>query len=128
MKKLFLKDKNSFEIPEDVYLALWTSGYSKERIARDAKELLAGRLILEGGESRDEMRNMPCKYDFKKRRVWFKNKGKAISSSKHFLPGCSCCGEKVLSPDVSQTLYEKIQNGQFKKENISIPVLDGAYS
>jgi len=41
---------------------------------------------------------------------------------------CPSCGEKVLSPDVSQRLYEKIQNGQFKKENISIPVLDGAYS
>lgn len=41
---------------------------------------------------------------------------------------CPSCGEKVLSPDVSQRLYEKIQNGQFKKENISISVLDGAYS
>ena len=41
---------------------------------------------------------------------------------------CPSCGEKVLSPDVSQRLYEKIQNGQFKRESISVPVLDGVGS
>ncbi len=42
------KIKTVFEIPEDAYLALSASGYSKEKIARDAKELLAGRLFKIG--------------------------------------------------------------------------------
>jgi YgiT-type zinc finger domain-containing protein len=40
---------------------------------------------------------------------------------------CSVCGETVLSPEVSQNLFEKINNGQFIEENIKIPVLDGTY-
>jgi YgiT-type zinc finger domain-containing protein len=40
---------------------------------------------------------------------------------------CQACGEKVLSPDVSQDLYEKIKRGEFVKETVTIPVLDGTY-
>ena len=40
---------------------------------------------------------------------------------------CPSCGEKVLSPDVSKTLYLKIKNKEFIKEMINIPVLDGTY-
>ena len=40
---------------------------------------------------------------------------------------CPVCGEKVLSPEVSQDLFEKINNGQFIEETIKIPVLDGTY-
>ena len=39
------KIKTVLEIPEDAYLALSASGYSKEKIARDAKELLAGSYL-----------------------------------------------------------------------------------
>jgi YgiT-type zinc finger domain-containing protein len=40
---------------------------------------------------------------------------------------CPACGERVLSPDVSQDLYGKIERGQFVEETVSIPVLDGTY-
>jgi YgiT-type zinc finger domain-containing protein len=40
---------------------------------------------------------------------------------------CQACGEKVLSPDVSQDLFEKIKRGEFVEETVTIPVLDGTY-
>jgi len=40
---------------------------------------------------------------------------------------CMVCGERVLSPEVSQDLYGKIGRGEFVEETISIPVLDGTY-
>ncbi|MCK4466902.1 MAG: YgiT-type zinc finger protein [Desulfobacterales bacterium] len=40
---------------------------------------------------------------------------------------CSACGEEVLSPEVSQALFEKIKNRRFVEETIKIPVLDGTY-
>jgi len=40
---------------------------------------------------------------------------------------CSACGEKVLSPKVSEVLFDKINNGDFVEEVIKIPVLDGTY-
>lgn len=38
---------------------------------------------------------------------------------------CIVCGEKVLSPGVSENLFQKVKNGQFKEETVKIPVLDG---
>jgi hypothetical protein len=40
---------------------------------------------------------------------------------------CPSCGEKVLSPGVSQDLYEKIKHGEFAEETLRIPVLEGTY-
>jgi len=40
---------------------------------------------------------------------------------------CPACGERVLSPDVSQDLYGKIERGEFVEETVRIPVLDGTY-
>lgn len=40
---------------------------------------------------------------------------------------CSACGEKVLSPEVSQHLYNDIKNRKFTEETITVPVLDGTY-
>ena len=40
---------------------------------------------------------------------------------------CSACGEKILSPEVSQDLFEKIKNRKFVEQTIKIPVLDGTY-
>jgi len=40
---------------------------------------------------------------------------------------CPACGETVLSPEVSQDLYGKIERGQFVEETVSIQVLDGTY-
>ena len=38
----------TIEIPEDAYLALSSSGYSKGRISKEAKRLLAARLFQNG--------------------------------------------------------------------------------
>jgi YgiT-type zinc finger domain-containing protein len=40
---------------------------------------------------------------------------------------CPACGERVLSPEVSQDLYGKIERGEFVEETVNIPVLDGTY-
>jgi len=44
-----------------------------------------------------------------------------------FYEECSSCGEKVLSPDISEILFEKIYNKEFVEQTISVPVLDGTY-
>jgi len=38
---------------------------------------------------------------------------------------CLYCGEKVISPNVSQIVYDKIKNGEYTEEAINIPVLYG---
>ena len=40
---------------------------------------------------------------------------------------CPACGEKVISPKVSQDLFGKIKNKKFVEETFKIPVLDGTY-
>jgi len=38
---------------------------------------------------------------------------------------CPSCGERVLSPEVSKILYDKIKNKQYVEQTIKIPVLEG---
>jgi len=38
---------------------------------------------------------------------------------------CLSCGEKVISPEVSQILYHRIKNREYTEEAINIPVLYG---
>jgi len=40
---------------------------------------------------------------------------------------CPRCGEKVLSPEVSQMLYEKVKNKEYTEQAINVAVLDGTY-
>ncbi len=40
---------------------------------------------------------------------------------------CPSCGEKVLSPEISDILFIKIKNKEFVEQMVNIPVLDGAY-
>ncbi len=40
---------------------------------------------------------------------------------------CLSCGEKVLSPEVSELLFEKIKNNDFVEQTIDVPILDGTY-
>lgn len=40
---------------------------------------------------------------------------------------CPACGEKVLSPKVSQILFDRIKNREYVEEAVKIPVLDGTY-
>ena len=44
-----------------------------------------------------------------------------------FYEECPSCGEKVLSPEISEVLFEKIKNKEFIEQMVNIPVLDGAY-
>ncbi len=44
-----------------------------------------------------------------------------------FYEECLSCGEKVLSPEISQILFEKIKNKEFVEQMITVPVLDGTY-
>jgi len=44
-----------------------------------------------------------------------------------FYEECLSCGEKILSPEVSQILFEKIKNKEFVEQMISVPVLDVTY-
>jgi YgiT-type zinc finger domain-containing protein len=40
------------------------------------------------------------------------------------LEECSNCGERVLDPETSEIIYERIHSKRYKKEKIEIPVLD----
>jgi YgiT-type zinc finger domain-containing protein len=40
---------------------------------------------------------------------------------------CPSCGEKVLSPEISVTLFKKIKNKEFVEQMVNVPVLDGTY-
>lgn len=40
---------------------------------------------------------------------------------------CPVCGERVLSPNVGQQIYEKLKAREYKEETIQVPVLDGTY-
>lgn len=40
---------------------------------------------------------------------------------------CLSCGEKVLSPEVSQELFEKIKKREYVEEIVKLPVLDVKY-
>lgn len=39
---------------------------------------------------------------------------------------CPLCGERVVSPEVGQRLYDKIKKGDYREEQLTIPVLNGA--
>ena len=40
---------------------------------------------------------------------------------------CPACGERVLSPEVAQDLFDRIRNKEFIEETFTIPVLEGTY-
>ena len=40
---------------------------------------------------------------------------------------CPAWGEKVLTPDISQDLFEKIKKGEFVEQTLKVPILDGTY-
>jgi len=61
----------------------------------------------------------------KKGEIDLRVKGKLYLVRDVFYEECPSCGEKVLSPEVTEKLYEKIKNRQFREESISIPVLNG---
>jgi len=40
---------------------------------------------------------------------------------------CPGCGERVLAPEISQYIFEKIQAKEYEEETIRVPVLNGTY-
>lgn len=40
---------------------------------------------------------------------------------------CSRCGERVLDPQVSRDLFDKIKKKKFVEMTITVPILDGTY-
>ncbi len=40
---------------------------------------------------------------------------------------CPFCGEKVLSAEISEVLFQKINNQEFVEQTIRVPVLDETY-
>ena len=53
--------------------------------------------------------------------------GKLYLVENVFYEECPFCGEKVLSAEVSELLFQKINNQEFVEQTIRVPVLDGAY-
>lgn len=44
-----------------------------------------------------------------------------------FYEECPSCGEKILSPEISEILFQKIKNKEFVEQMINVPVLEGTY-
>ena len=63
----------------------------------------------------------------KKGEIDLRIRGKFYLVRNVFYEECSSCGEKVLSPEISEILFEKIDNKEFVEQTISVPVLDGTY-
>jgi YgiT-type zinc finger domain-containing protein len=63
----------------------------------------------------------------KKGEVDLRIEGKLYLVRNVFYEECPACGEKVLSPKVSQDLFEKIKKRKFVEQTVKIPVLDGTY-
>jgi YgiT-type zinc finger domain-containing protein len=51
--------------------------------------------------------------------------GKLFIVRNVFYEECLSCGERVLTPHVSQVLYEKIKHGEYIEETLKVPVLEG---
>ena len=75
------------------------------------------------------MKCAACHYEMikKKGEVDLRIEGKLYLVRNVSYEECLACGEKVLSPTVSQDLFEKIKNRKYVEQNIKIPVLDGTY-
>jgi len=54
--------------------------------------------------------------------------GKLYIGRNVFYEECLSCGERVLTPQVSQALYKKIKHREYIEETFKIPVLEGTHS
>jgi len=59
----------------------------------------------------------------KKGEVDLRIDGKLYLVKNVYYEECSACGEKVLSPEVSQDLFEKIKNKKFVEETLKAPMV-----
>ena len=63
----------------------------------------------------------------KKGEIDLRIRGKLYLVRNSFFEECPACGERVMSPEVTQDLYDKIKNKKFVEETLKVPVLDGTY-
>ena len=70
-----------------------------------------------------------CHYEMvsEKGEIDFRINGKLYLVKNVFYERCPSCGEKILSPEISEILFEKIKNKKFVEQMINVPVLDGTY-
>jgi len=75
------------------------------------------------------MKCAACNHDMVKKNseIDIRIRGKLYLARNVDYEECSVCGEKVLSPLLSQRLFEKIKNKEFVEEAVKVPVLDGTY-
>ncbi len=70
-----------------------------------------------------------CSHDMVKKRgeIDLRIGGRLYIVKNVFYEECSSCGEKVITPELSEILFEKIKNKEFAEQMINVPVLDGTY-
>ena len=75
------------------------------------------------------MKCAACNHDMVKKRgeIDPRIEGKLYLVRNVFYEECPSCGEKVISPELSEILFEKIKNKIFVEQMINVPILDGTY-
>jgi YgiT-type zinc finger domain-containing protein len=63
----------------------------------------------------------------KKGEIDLRISGKLYLVENVFYEECPFCGEKVISPEISEVLFRKIENQDFVEQTITVPVLDVTY-
>jgi len=75
------------------------------------------------------MKCAACRSDMvrKKGEIDFRIEGKLYLARNVVYEECPSCGERVLSPEVSQDLFDKIKKRDFVEEKVKLPILEGTY-
>jgi len=63
----------------------------------------------------------------KKGEIDFRIEGKLYLARNVVYEECPSCGERVLSPEISQDLFDKIKKRDFVEEKVKLPILEGTY-
>ena len=72
------------------------------------------------------MKCAACSHDMAKKRgeIDLRIGGKLYLVRNVYYEECPSCGEKVISPELSEILFEKIKNKEFAEQMINVPVLN----
>ena len=72
------------------------------------------------------MKCAACSHDMAKKRgeIDLRVGGKLYLVRNVYYEECPSCGEKVISPELSEILFEKIKNKEFAEQMINVPVLN----
>mgnify|MGYP001046544267 FL=1 len=75
------------------------------------------------------MKCAACRSDMvrKKGEIDFRIEGKLYLARNVVYEECPSCGERVLSPEISQDLFDKIKKRDFVEEKVKLPILEGTY-